>query len=246
MTETKYTFLCICISADFCMQPPTCSNHYSCAGEEFLELFHCNTTIVNSDGIPQRLCLDPLTYTCDGVPQCPDASDEGLDLCEKYSPTANFVICQAASIYNNITMNVRAVRCNGISECESGEDENGCDVDKDTLLISILLGLVVILIISIMTVKCIEGYKSELVQDRSVVEAFSKEPNIEKLQALVVVSQTAKLRKWINIVFFQVIVRVHKADYREALNSLKVASFAVTSIVCNIQRLLRYRSTLIL
>ena len=177
--------------------------------------------MVDSDGIPQRLCVD-YAQTCDGIPQCPDASDEGLDVCENHSPSANFVICQAADIYNNITMKIRAVRCNGISECKSGEDENGCDVDKGSLVMAILLGLVVIIIVSVMTVNYVEGIKSELVPDRHVVETLPKETNIEKLQALVVVSQRAKLKEWVNKVFFQILIRVHKADYREALNSLKV------------------------
>ena len=84
-----------------------------------------------------ELCI-PISQLCNGIPQCPDGSDEDLDRCLDYFPTntASDTRCDAPDIFNNQTVRIIAVRCDGKVECKDGSDEEGCKVDKTFLFIT--------------------------------------------------------------------------------------------------------------
>ena len=104
-----------------------------------------------------ELCI-PISQLCNGIPQCPDGSDEDLDRCLQYFPanTPSDLTCDAANIYNNKTVRIKAVRCNGVVECKDNLDEKDCKVDKNILLVTIGLGLVILLILTILTVASVD------------------------------------------------------------------------------------------
>ena len=67
---------------------------------------------------------------CDGILETlngfKNGSDEDLERCQfKYPPSAT-VVCEKPGIYNNLTIKIKAVPCNGVVECKNGEDEDFC------------------------------------------------------------------------------------------------------------------------
>ena len=91
---------------------------------------------------------------CNGIPHCPNAEDEDFEMCSKqgaFSPLAT-ITCLRKNVYNvNITIN--AVKCDGIIECATGEDEEDCKppnytyyIFGGTLLLILFLDALVILL----------------------------------------------------------------------------------------------------
>ena len=90
----------------------------------------------------EEICIMP-AEECDGVPQCPGATDEELSKCEKYfPPTADFQ-CELPDIGNNLSITIKATRCNGIKECAHGLDEEDCPKTflKTTVVLSIFFAI---------------------------------------------------------------------------------------------------------
>ena len=82
---------------------------------------------------------------CDGIPEEPDASDEDYGKCKSNFPPSATIHCEKPGIFNNLSIEIRAVHCNGVVECLDGEDEAGCDQDSTTeLLVTLGAGLVLI------------------------------------------------------------------------------------------------------
>ena len=77
---------------------------------------------------------------CDGIANCPYGDDEKLEDCEesgKFSDLAT-VTCLARDIFNsNIT--IKAVKCDNVIECKSGEDESFCSIPEYISLISLIV-----------------------------------------------------------------------------------------------------------
>ena len=76
----------------------------------------------------------PGIQKCDGIPQCKDGEDESLENCKSsFPPTATYGApdhkCLKPNIYN-MEIEIMAVPCNKIPECEGGGDEDGCDFPK--------------------------------------------------------------------------------------------------------------------
>ena len=113
----------------------------------YMDIFQCSNLWQN-----ETVCVFQ-TKICDGIPQCPDASDEDFDMCEEYfSPSAN-VKCPAYGIFNYYSIEIKAVRCNGIVECSDYSDEANCNTDQSTLLIFTLCGLAMLLVLSAAIIK---------------------------------------------------------------------------------------------
>ena len=69
-------------------------------------------------------CLLP-SEMCDGIPQCPNATDENLHSCSDKFPSANF---ECTKVINGIHIPSPAYKCNGIKECPDGSDEKDCEL----------------------------------------------------------------------------------------------------------------------
>ena len=87
---------------------------------------------------------------CDGIIETLNGtshggSDEDLEMCSKYKyPLSATTVCEKPGIYNNLTIKIRAVPCNGVVECKNGEDEKNCNLNyKEEVLTSLAIGFVV-------------------------------------------------------------------------------------------------------
>lgn len=102
-------------------------SHYACFGD--LGKKSCVNNYTDTNGNTYQLCI-PEEMFCDGIPQCPDLSDEIFELCIDYFPTTATEICPAKDIFNNKTIKIKAVKCNGVFECKDQLDEENCKVSK--------------------------------------------------------------------------------------------------------------------
>ena len=67
-------------------------------------------------------CL-PLSLRCNGVPDCPDASDEACG-CQNYcSPDQGYHLCKDNSC---LKAHESEVQCDGVEQCPDGSDEFDC------------------------------------------------------------------------------------------------------------------------
>ena len=81
---------------------------------------------------------------CDGIIETLDGSDEDLENCESHYPPAATMICEKPGIFNNFTVRIKAVLCNGIVECKHEEDEQNCNKDhKVAFFASLATGFIV-------------------------------------------------------------------------------------------------------
>ena len=80
---------------------------------------------------------------CDGIPEEPNAIDEDYNKCKSNFPPSATIRCKKPGIFNNLSIEIRAVHCNGVDECLDGEDEAGCDQDYTTeLLVTLGVGFI--------------------------------------------------------------------------------------------------------
>ena len=180
-----------------------------------------------TDGINyHQLCITEDMW-CDGIPQCPDLSDEDLKECTKYFPTNSMDVnaCEAANIFNNVTIYTRPVRCNAIIECrnDSDDDEANCRVDNGFPDAMIIIALVILFGISVFTVMSVGIL--EKCEKGNLVERFATdmEPGtLANIQPLIVVNQGTKQQKSINQSFMRHLNKLHENDYSLILRALKV------------------------
>ena len=185
---------------------------------------------------------------CDGVPQCPDLSDEAFELCLDYFPTTANEVCLAADIFNNKTIKIKAAKCNGVVECKGQKDEEKCKVNKNTLTYITVFGLVLLFIIAVLTVSSVElSEKDKFSWNFTERLATHEEPDILlKTSPLVVVSQGTKHQKNINHSFMQVLKKIHRKDLPLILKTLKVHNYLRHSFLTFFkQAIIDYRHYLI-
>ena len=172
---------------------------------------------------------------CDGIPQCPNGSDEDLDRCLKYFPanTPSDLECDAADIYNNKTVRIKAVRCDRVVECKDNLDEKDCKVDKSILILTIGLGLVILLILTILTVVSVNINATK--EDKDILlSILSQDVGLEGLkdmQPLVVISQGTNYQKAINSTFLQHLKYVFSYDFPLVIKTVKVLNTQKSSII---------------
>ena len=83
------------------------------------------------------------TTECDGIPEEPNATDEDYNKCKLNFPPSATIRCNKPGIFNNLSIEIQAVHCNGFGECLDGEDEAGCDQDYTTeLLVTLGVGFI--------------------------------------------------------------------------------------------------------
>lgn len=171
----------------------------------------------NQDGI----CIYP-EEVCDGIPQCPNATDEALDTCRKYFSSAAQVECQRPNVQleNGMTVPTLAIRCNGIVECADGQDELNCKLSTIILYTVLLPGLLIICVTSYCVLSKIPIQSiDELHQS---VENISFDCDEINLRYKMMKVQTSLNRQDLNQAYFQFVLEKHGGKYSKALNEIKV------------------------
>lgn len=93
--------------------------------------WNCWEDELDCPGIEAFACTDghtiPAASKCDGYPQCPDGSDEKMELCQQFRCwTGPVDVPDPASCVRCPQRIPIAQRCDGRPDCRSGEDELGC------------------------------------------------------------------------------------------------------------------------
>ena len=97
----------------------------------------------------KSLCIKP-EEVCDGIPHCPNATDEAQSLsCLTFAKSATFE-CAKRDIGNNLTVWIKATKCNGVPECANGEDEIDCV--QTELITGLILAVSLIIFVTISTI----------------------------------------------------------------------------------------------
>ena len=101
--------------------------------------FHCNSS--------QDLCAYG-HQVCDTIANCPDGSDEAFDMCQDYFSELATIVCDKKDNFH-VNITIKAVACDGITECADGRDEIGCSAVLPDEHIYIIFGSVFLIIIVI-------------------------------------------------------------------------------------------------
>ena len=157
-----------------------------------------------------------------------------MDRCLEYFPanTASDLECDAVDIFNNQTVRIKAVRCNGIVECKDNFDEKDCKVEKYFLLVTIALGLAILLILTILTVASVDITFSEEpkgILSLMVAHNLGHE-GLTKVHPFVVISQGTNLQKAINSAFVQHLKYLFSYDFPFVIKTIKVRVTTIQNI----------------
>ena len=206
----------------------------------------CATNYTDTNGNTQKLCI-PEKMFCDGIPQCPNLYDEAFESCLDYFPTSANKICPAAGIFNNKTIMIKAVKCDGVLECRDQSDEENCKVNKKTLTNATVFGLVLLFVVAVLTVSSVKlSEKDKFSKNFTETLSSHEEPDIlSNIHPLVVVSQGTNHQKNINLFFMQVLKKLHKKDFPLILKTLKVHNYFRHSFLPFKQAIMNYRQYVI-
>ena len=168
---------------------------------------------------------------CDGILETlngyKNGSDEDLEKCTlKYPPSAT-VVCEKPGIYNNLTIKIRAVPCNGVVECKNREDERHCNLDyKEEVFLSLAIGFVVAfggsgLYVWSLDLNIIDPKEQSQQEKKQSDNDSENEENTIKNQVLVQQIER-KRRKILNKTYFKRVQRRTLGhNYAKALNTVK-------------------------
>ena len=198
--------------------------------QQFLE-YSCNFATKGNnipcqksvDGVDLHgICIYP-EEVCDGIPHCPNATDEVLDECKKYLSSAAQIECERPNVQleNGMTILTLAIRCNGIVECADGQDEANCQFSNIILYAVLLPGLLFCCVLSYCTLSRITLRIKEGVN----LEALSFEDDEINLRFNMSKMQDSLNREEVNRAYFQYVLVKHDRKYSEALNEIKVWVF---------------------
>ena len=169
---------------------------------------------------------------CDGILESLNGtshggSDEDLEMCSKYKyPPSATTVCEKPGIYNNLTIKIRAVPCNGVVECKNEEDENNCNLNYNKEVFSSLaIGFVVAFGGSGLYVWSLDlnifDAQEQSQQEKQSDNDSDNEENIIKNQVLVQQIEPKK-RKILNRRYFKRVQRRTLGhNYAQALNTIK-------------------------
>ena len=151
-----------------------------------------------------------------------------MERCLEYFPanTASDLECDAIHIYNNQTVRIKAVRCDGIPECKDNIDEKDCKVEKYFLLVTIALGLAILFILTILTVASVDIIFSEEpkgILSLMVAHNLGHE-GLTKVHPSIVISQGTNLQKTINLAFVQHLKYLFSYDFPFVIKTIKVCN----------------------
>ena len=190
-----------------------------CGQDEFEKMiFKCNDSWMN-----ETLCIDR-NKACDGIPQCPDGSDEDFDLCEEFFSPSATIKCAAFGIYNNYTIETKAIRCNRFVECADQSDEVNCNVDQSVFLVFTICGLTIILVISTIIIKLADqddAVNHDAIHLEDLGDLCSQNRTVVKNATIK--TQGTKKQKLHNQKLYQSLSKMHAGDKQEVFNCLKVS-----------------------
>ena len=168
---------------------------------------------------------------CDGILETlngyKNGTDEDLENCKlKYPPSAT-VVCEKPGIYNNLTIKIKAVPCNGVVECKNREDEKHCNLDyKEEVFSSLAIGFVVAfggsgLYVWSLDLNIIDPKEQSQQEKKQSDNDSENEENMIKNQVLVQQIER-KRRKILNKTYFKRVQRRTLGhNYAKALNTVK-------------------------
>ena len=165
------------------------------------------------------ICIFP-EEVCDGIPHCPNATDETLSKCKQYFSNAAQMKCHRPNIGNGLKVPTLAIRCNGIPECEDGEDEANCQFSKMILYVALLPGSVILFVISY----CVLSHTHELGKKNTKEQLCIEGSDSDKRYHLIT-SQFKMNRGLVNRRYFQEVLDKHSGQHHKALNDMKVGTF---------------------
>ena len=154
---------------------------------------------------------------CDGIPQCPDGSDEDLEHCSQYFPPSATISCSKVGIGNDMDVPILAIPCNNIVECSDGIDEENCGFENWILGIALGAGLLIITIISTLMVSLIE--LNDYSQTIDLKEVSENENAIEVRNLVIQLQQTD--HELYNKIYFEMVLDQFQANYSQTLNYCK-------------------------
>ena len=162
--------------------------------------------------------------SCNGVANCPNAEDELLANCSsKFSPLAT-TECLKKDIYN-VNITIKAVNCNGIVECQSGVDEENCELpDFYSVILMFFLVLFTTFLASSMWKWTIKDLKPIDHQNLTFnQDNFEIQHGSESLKILMHQAQNSKNSKIINQHFIQMEMKHHDGVCSEIICCIKVS-----------------------
>lgn len=166
------------------------------------------------------ICIYP-EEVCDGIPQCPNATDESLDKCQNYFSSAADLQCDRPNIVNGMTVPTWAIRCNGIIECSNGEDETNCQLSSIVLYAVLLPGMVVLFVISFCVLWRTNLHNYDPNEETLDLAKLSFEEDEQDLKYQMIMFQSKPNREDINRSYFQAILAKNEGSFSNALNLMK-------------------------
>ena len=160
---------------------------------------------------------------CDGVANCPGAEDELLSKCierRKFSSLAT-VNCTKKDTYN-VDIFIKAVKCDGIKECQNDEDEKECSL-PDYLLIVILIIIVIL-----------NGFMAYLLKKWTIskLEPILQNQDFELIHGVEEIASKLKqvqsdtdISRQINEEFIEMEIAYHYGSCSETILCIKVSYF---------------------
>ena len=177
----------------------------------------CDSTLLLTHSCKTNSTLCVLDEeVCDGIPQCPDGSDEDLDTCKDFFPPSATVKCSKVGIENRMSVPILAIPCNSIIECVDGIDEEHCGYENWIAGITLGVGLLFITIVSTIVVSLTELYNTETVDLDKAIQELDE----IQIRNLVVQSQPIDHEVY-NKKYFQMTLDKFEGNYSQALNYCK-------------------------
>ena len=169
---------------------------------------------------------------CDGVPEKDNAEDEDLDQCIKQGafPESATTNCTMPGLQNTTySIEIMAIPCNNVVECEGGVDEEGCDGNKTVLYVGLGIGLVMSLVLSGIAT-WITWFKASKVSEPPQMPG-SEEYQLQKI--LFSQSKTIAEREQQNLETFGPDLSVINSNPAEAYNKAKVRfNLSAYNVLC--------------
>ena len=160
------------------------------------------------------MCIKP-HEVCDGIPHCPNATDEALHSC-KFAKSANFE-CRKPDIGNDVTVWIKATKCNGIPECADREDEMDC-VNTE-LITGVILAVSLIVFTTVSTIVVNKTKLSD-----APTAAHLQDLNERELRIYIISQQGKDIGKRASNELYQRYI-ARFGNHRKAINKIKVYKF---------------------
>ena len=131
------------------------------------------------------------------------------------------------TFFNDVKVEILAVRCNGVAECANGTDENGCELSFYVLMVAVLGGGILAIIVSSVSSKL-----SNLVilDTPSSTEIEVSESREEEAQNVILTQQAdVEIRKSHSQQFYNLTLEQTNENVPETVNTIKLRS---TSTSC--------------